>query len=170
MTERDEPTHVLAVSGFVTNTQNEVLLVRVAERGWELPGGQVEPGEGLLNALRREVEEESGCVVEPIRLLSLDARVTPPEMLVHVFSCCWVSGTAVAREAAVPEAGWFAPADARRLVTRSPAAERLRDALDAIAGIRHRTYRLGPYETLDERILDAHTSTPVSDREPDTGR
>jgi 8-oxo-dGTP diphosphatase len=93
VTERDHPTHVLAVSGFVTNEQGDVLLVRVVDRGWELPGGQVELGEGLLDALKREVEEETGCIVEPERLLSIDSRVTPPELLVHVFACHHVSGT-----------------------------------------------------------------------------
>src|SRR4029078_9951760 len=62
VTERDHPTHVLAVSGFVTNEQGDVLLVRVVDRGWELLGGQVELGEGLLDALKREVEEETGCI------------------------------------------------------------------------------------------------------------
>ncbi|MBF6546972.1 NUDIX hydrolase [Nocardia brasiliensis] len=42
--------------------ENGILLVRdsarTAER-WDLPGGGVEPGEKLLDALRREVEEET---------------------------------------------------------------------------------------------------------------
>ena len=150
---RDEPTHVLVVSGFVTNDDGDVLLVRAEGRGWELPGGQVEKGEGLLDALRREVEEEACCIVEPIRLLSIDLRLTPPEMLVHVFACRHLSGTPRAREAAVPEAGWFTPAEARRLVERSPAADRLRDALGAPEGVRHRTYRMAPYESLGEDRL-----------------
>jgi 8-oxo-dGTP diphosphatase len=150
VTERDHPTHVLAVSGFVTNDQGDVLLVRVVDRGWELPGGQVELGEGLLDALKREVEEETGCIVEPERLLSIDSRVTPPELLVHVFACHHVSGTPRVRESAVPEVGWFPPATALELVAWSPAADRLRDALVRRDGVRHRTYRMGPYESIAE--------------------
>ena len=53
----------------------------------------------------------------------------------------------------------FAPRDAGgsseapRLVERSPAADRLRDALGAPEGVRHRTYRMAPYESLGEDRL-----------------
>ena len=46
---------MLAVTGFVTASDGRILLVRVARRGRELPGGQVELGEDAISALRREV-------------------------------------------------------------------------------------------------------------------
>ena len=56
------PMHTVAVGGFVTNVKNEVLLVKSPCRGWKFPGGVVETGESLTQALIREIQEESGLL------------------------------------------------------------------------------------------------------------
>ena len=145
--------HVVAVTGFVTDAHERILLVRVAERGWELPGGQVEQGEDLLSALEREVEEESGCRVEVGRLIGVYSKLTPPEMVLHLFRCRYVEGEARASEAGVPEVGWFAADEARRLVVHQPSAQRLGDALSNAETVVYRVYRNRPFETLLERAI-----------------
>lgn len=57
------PTHIVAVSGIVENEQGQVLLVKTHHGGWVCPGGQVEVGENLIDALTREIKEESGIDV-----------------------------------------------------------------------------------------------------------
>ncbi|GLX68048.1 NUDIX hydrolase [Paenibacillus glycanilyticus] len=57
------PTHIVAVSGIVENEQGQVLLVKTQHGGWVCPGGQVEVGENLMDALIREIKEESGIDV-----------------------------------------------------------------------------------------------------------
>lgn len=60
------PKHIVAVSGVITNDNEELLLVKTfwREDSWELPGGQVEEGESLEEAVKREVFEESGIIAE----------------------------------------------------------------------------------------------------------
>jgi 8-oxo-dGTP diphosphatase len=59
-----------------------VLLARyVSPRGdgtwWTLPGGRVEQGEDPIDAVIREVGEETGCTAVVERLLGVDSRVIP---------------------------------------------------------------------------------------------
>ena len=143
----------MAVTGFVTDAEQRVLLVRVASRGWEMPGGQVETGETLLGALRREVDEESGCRIDVDRLIGIYSKLTPPEMVLHLFGCRHVAGKVRAREEAVPEVGWFSAHEARSLVTHPPSAQRLADALARGDAVFYRVYRLRPYEQLLEQLV-----------------
>ncbi|GIP41237.1 putative MutT/NUDIX-like protein [Paenibacillus sp. J31TS4] len=57
------PTHIVAVSGVVENELGQILLVKTHHGGWVCPGGQVEAGENLIEALIREIKEESGIDV-----------------------------------------------------------------------------------------------------------
>jgi 8-oxo-dGTP diphosphatase len=54
------PTHIVAAGGFVEDGEGNILLVKTRDGGWVYPGGQVEVGENLIDALVREIKEESG--------------------------------------------------------------------------------------------------------------
>lgn len=49
--------------------QGEALLLTRVARGWDLPGGHVEPGESPKEAMVREIQEETGGRVEELSLL-----------------------------------------------------------------------------------------------------
>ena len=52
-----EHTHFVSVAGLVRNSRSQILLVNSPMRGWEYPGGMVDPGESLQDALHREILE-----------------------------------------------------------------------------------------------------------------
>ncbi|MCB7319802.1 NUDIX hydrolase [Lacrimispora sp. 210928-DFI.3.58] len=64
MTEKILPAHIVATAGVVLNENGEVLLVNTYQDSWVLPGGEVEVGENLVDAVKREIFEESGIEVE----------------------------------------------------------------------------------------------------------
>lgn len=75
---------------------------------WELPGGKVEPGEGLEAALARELAEELGILVRRACLWkSVEERDRGPAIRLCVLRVLSWDGELAAREG--QELGWFDP-------------------------------------------------------------
>jgi 8-oxo-dGTP diphosphatase len=84
------------------------------ERGlWEFPGGSVEFGETLADALKREMREEYGIEIAVGELLDVVDHILPEEGQHWVspsFICSIVSGEPVIQEPEkCSEIGWFYP-------------------------------------------------------------
>ncbi|MDH4330085.1 MAG: NUDIX domain-containing protein [Candidatus Moranbacteria bacterium] len=47
--------------------QNQIMLTKT-KRGWELPGGHIESGETIEQAMKRECKEEGGMEIEKFKL------------------------------------------------------------------------------------------------------
>ncbi|MFI5342550.1 MAG: NUDIX domain-containing protein [Candidatus Methylomirabilales bacterium] len=93
-----------SVAAVITDAEGKILLQRRSDNGlWGLPGGSVEIGESVCQAVLREVREETGLTVEVLRLIGVysDPRCQivryPDNTVVHyistLFGCRILSGT-----------------------------------------------------------------------------
>ncbi len=73
------------VGALIVNGKGEILLVRSYKWGskYTVPGGHIELGESSQAAVRREVKEEVGLEVAPIRLLMIQEAIYPAGYIKH---------------------------------------------------------------------------------------
>ena len=143
--DRKLPYHLISACGLVRK-DGLVLLIRNPKRGWEMPGGTVEQGETVTDALKREVYEESGIHCEPERLTGiyqnlvskdgygpLDGMTIPP-IVNLAFLCRYTDGKESISEES-EDVRWVTPEEAAEMVTHPLYAKRLADMLKADGSI-----------------------------------
>ena len=86
------PKHIVAVSGLISHPNGKILLIRGPRRGWEFPGGQVEEGENLIEALQREIQEESGVTASIGSLVGIYSNIKSPSKVAFGFLGDYVCG------------------------------------------------------------------------------
>jgi 8-oxo-dGTP diphosphatase len=132
----------LAVSAAIIR-DGRVLVARRA-RGpaygiWTMPGGVVEAGETLVEALIREIAEETAMVVEPVALAGYrdvvvrddDKRVSR-HFVIMCFATRWISGEPQLNEE-LAEARWLKPEELSGLQTTEGLAEIVASAFEQMA-------------------------------------
>lgn len=124
-----EYTHFVSCAALVTNDEGEILLVNSPWRGWEYPGGLMEPGETFQEALRREVREEAGVEIEITGFVGICKNVERDIVNID-FTAKYVSGDLRTSEEST-EVIWAAPEEALGLVTFPLTKKRLKNMLSA---------------------------------------
>jgi 8-oxo-dGTP pyrophosphatase MutT (NUDIX family) len=132
----------VVVYAIVRDARARVLLVRRIDDGnWELPGGRVEVGETASATLIREVAEESGVTIAPGGISGIYSDpahivVYPDEGALQQFAICFHAHPAGAGSHAprpdqieTTAAGWFEPPDVKALPMHPDVRRRLDDAL-----------------------------------------
>jgi ADP-ribose pyrophosphatase YjhB (NUDIX family) len=102
----------LAVGAAVGNDRGELLLVRRADSGvWLYPTGWADVGYSAAEVVVKEVEEETGIVCEPVRLIAvldgLRLGFTRVPLYSLVFHCRALGGTLQAHPLECSDVGWF---------------------------------------------------------------
>jgi mutator protein MutT len=113
---------VPSAGACIRDGEGRILLLRRTDGDnlWSFPGGMIEPGEGAVDAVRREVREEIGLEVEPLMLIGV---YTSPEYafaypngdqvqpVTLFFECRVVDGELRPDLVEVVEARFFGPED-----------------------------------------------------------
>lgn len=145
------PKHIIAVSAYVTNEKNEVLLVKVQWRKdtWEMPGGQVEEGEALDQAVAREVLEETGIMIEPTGITGIYYNTTK-KLLSVVFCAKYISGEINVAPEEISEARFIhlTEKNIEQYITRPHMKSRTLDALFSSSTIPYETWEVNPFNLL----------------------
>lgn len=127
------PRHVVGVAGVVVDDAGLALAVRRrTPPRWELPGGALEPGERITDALRREVREETGLDVAPVQLSGVYQNMALGPVAL-VFLCRRIGGAERVSDE-TSDWRWISADEAAQLMP--PAwAVRFHDALDLAAAL-----------------------------------
>lgn len=118
---RRYPARPLLGVGALLFRDGAILLIQRGQEplkgSWTLPGGLVEPGERLADAVRREMKEETGLDVRPRQVVEIFERIMPGEdgrteyHYVIIDYLCELEGGALAPASDVADAAWVLPAE-----------------------------------------------------------
>jgi mutator protein MutT len=107
----------VGVGAIIVGDDGRVFLAKRGTRAgnerdlWEFPGGAVEFGETLRDAILREIREEYGITIAVVELLTVTDHILPEERQHWVspsFVCRIISGTPTIMEPdKCAEIGWF---------------------------------------------------------------
>src|SRR6266545_2764059 len=131
---------VVAVSAVITDENGAILLQRRTDNDlWGLPGGAMELGESISQAIVRETKEETGLDVEPTGLVGIYSD--PGHVIAYAngevrqeFSICFraavVGGEATVADEESKEVRFVAPADLENLAMHRSTRLRVQHFLD----------------------------------------
>lgn len=131
---------VPSVTAVIRDGQGRVLLIHKVDNDlWALPGGGHDPGESITDTVVREVQEETGLRVEVVRLVG--TYTNPNHVMAYddgevrqQFSLCfearWISGEAHEDGTETKAVRWVDPAEIPSLNMHPSMRLRIRHALD----------------------------------------
>lgn len=107
-----------------------ILMVREGDK-WALPGGWVDVDQSIASNTIKEVMEEAGLEVTPVRLVAvLDGNKKQPRRYVYgickIFVLCQSHGGTFQANHETTESGWFSPDELPPLLTDKNTEEQIR--------------------------------------------
>jgi 8-oxo-dGTP diphosphatase len=140
---RTYPNHPYLAASAAILRDGKVLVVRRARKPalglYTMPGGVVEAGETLFEAVKREVREETSLEIEPVALAGHREAISRDKdgkverhFIILCFAARWISGEPALNEE-LDEARWLAPDEISALRTTEGLAEIVASAVEILA-------------------------------------
>jgi len=156
------PVHIVSVGGLIENTEGKFLLVKSPDRGWELPGGQVEAGETLIEALKREIKEETGIDIEVFNLTAVHSNIskrTQPDGVSPIgsivsfgFTGKAISGELTTSEESL-EVNWFDKDEILNVINEEFTRDKVRYMLNYDGRVTYVAFSRNPYVVHEEQYV-----------------
>ena len=144
--DRTYPQRPFLAASAAIMRDGKVLVVRRARKPalnlYTMPGGVVEAGETLFEAVKREVREETALEIEPVALAGHREAVVRDKdgkverhFVIMCFASRWISGEPVLNEE-LDDARWVKPAEIEGLRTTEGLAEIVASAAEILVKAR----------------------------------
>ncbi len=118
---------IATVGALIHDTAGRVLMIRTHKwsHKWGIPGGKIQRGEPSIDALRREVREETALEIDDIRFVMVQDSIGSPEFMrpehfILLNYLARASGTEVRLNDEAEEFQWLAPTEALKLDLNQP--------------------------------------------------
>ena len=141
--------HKVSVAALVTNEEGKILLVNSPWRGWEYPGGLIEPGETFEEALHREVREESGVEIEITGFVGICKNVGLD--IVNIDFTAKYAGGQLATSEESTEVGWFTEKEAFGMITFPLTKKRLTNMLEGSKNAHLFCFSRDPFAVVEDQ-------------------
>lgn len=135
MEKREHP--IATVGALIFNSAGEALMIRTHKWSnlWGIPGGKIKYGEPSIEALEREIMEETALRVDDIRFALAQDCIASEEFFreahfVLLNYTCRTTGTEVTLNDEAEEYRWVKPAEALEMELNTPT----RILLEAVKG------------------------------------
>ncbi len=128
---QEQKRYPITVTGTFIIEGNKILLIKFNDtKGswsgkWTVPGGKVEFGERILDAVKREANEETGLEVEPIKLIEVDEAIVGEERhYIFLNYLCKIVGGKLKPSSDAADAKWFTKEELDKIETNHPSVKR----------------------------------------------
>ena len=148
------PTHIVSAAGLIENDEGKILMIKSPDRGWEIPGGQVEIEETLTEALKREIKEESGIDIEIGNLTAVHSNIgigvqhdgisSIPTIVSFGFTGKAVSGELTTSEESL-EVGWFERGEVLDVICEDFTRDKVRCMFNYDGRVTYGVFSRNPY-------------------------